>query len=72
LSLKQGFGRLIRSRGDHGIVALLDGRAARKSYGATLRASLPAECPRTESLEDVAHFWARVRPPASPRTAVAS
>jgi ATP-dependent DNA helicase DinG len=71
LSLKQGFGRLIRSRGDHGIVALLDGRAARKSYGATLRASLPAECPRTESLEDVAEFWARVHrgaaapPPAS-------
>jgi Rad3-related DNA helicase len=46
-------------------VALLDGRAARKSYGATLRASLPIECPRTESLEDVADFWARVRPPAT-------
>ena len=77
LSLKQGFGRLIRSRGDHGIVALLDGRAARKSYGATLRASLPAECPRTESLEDVADFWARIRPGAGPasapsRTAAAS
>ena len=66
LSLKQGFGRLIRSRSDHGIVALLDGRVARKSYGATLRASLPAECPRTESLEDVADFWARVRPRRRP------
>jgi ATP-dependent DNA helicase DinG len=65
LSLKQGFGRLIRSRGDHGIVALLDGRAARKSYGATLRASLPADCPRTESLDDVAEFWARVHPRAA-------
>jgi ATP-dependent DNA helicase DinG len=62
LSLKQGFGRLIRSRADHGIVGILDGRVARKSYGATLRASLPADCPTTELLEDVAAFWARVRP----------
>jgi len=69
LSLKQGFGRLIRSRGDHGIVALLDGRAARKSYGSTLRASLPVECPRTESLEDVAEFWARVHPAQRPAPA---
>jgi len=72
LSLKQGFGRLIRSRGDHGIVALLDGRAARKSYGATLRASLPVECPRTESLEDVAEFWARVHPAARPASTAAA
>ncbi len=64
LALKQGFGRLVRSRGDHGIVGILDGRVARKSYGATLRASLPPDCPRTESLEDVAAFWARVHPPA--------
>jgi ATP-dependent DNA helicase DinG len=61
LALKQGFGRLIRSRSDHGIVAILDGRLARRSYGARLRDSLPADCPRTESLEDVAAFWARVR-----------
>jgi ATP-dependent DNA helicase DinG len=72
LSLKQGFGRLIRSRADHGIVAILDGRIARKSYGATLRASLPADCPRTESLEDVAAFWARVRPVAADATPAAT
>jgi ATP-dependent DNA helicase DinG len=66
LSLKQGFGRLIRHRGDHGIVGLLDGRVARKSYGGTLRGSLPADCPRTESLDDVAAFWARVRPAPAP------
>jgi ATP-dependent DNA helicase DinG len=65
LSLKQGFGRLVRSRSDHGIVGILDGRVARKTYGATLRASLPADCPRTELLEDVAAFWARVRPASS-------
>jgi hypothetical protein len=27
-----------------------------------LLASLPRDCPRTESLEDVAAFWARRRP----------
>ncbi|HEY7375871.1 MAG TPA: ATP-dependent DNA helicase [Polyangia bacterium] len=59
LALKQGFGRLIRTRTDRGIVAVLDGRVARKHYGATLVASLPADCPRTESLEDVVAFWTR-------------
>jgi ATP-dependent DNA helicase DinG len=59
LSLKQGFGRLIRTRTDRGIVAVLDGRVARKTYGGTLIASLPPDCPRTESLEDVTDFWAR-------------
>ncbi len=62
LALKQGFGRLIRSRADTGIVAILDGRLARRHYGATLLASLPRDCPRTESIEDVAAFWARRRP----------
>jgi ATP-dependent DNA helicase DinG len=64
LSLKQGFGRLIRSRTDAGVVAVLDGRVARKSYGGTLLASLPRDCPRTESIADVADFWARVHPAA--------
>jgi len=62
LALKQGFGRLIRTHGDAGIVALLDGRILRRRYGATLLASLPRDCPRTESLSDVAAFWSRVRP----------
>ena len=67
LALKQGFGRLIRTRTDRGIVAVLDGRVARKTYGATLIASLPPDCPRTELLEDVAAFWARVAPPRARR-----
>ena len=41
---------------------MLDGRVARKTYGATLIASLPPDCPRTELLEDVAAFWAGGRP----------
>jgi ATP-dependent DNA helicase DinG len=41
LKLKQGFGRLIRSRTDTGVVVLLDHRIVTKSYGRVLRASLP-------------------------------
>jgi ATP-dependent DNA helicase DinG len=33
IALKQGFGRLIRSRADRGIVALLDERVHRRGYG---------------------------------------
>lgn len=39
--LKQGFGRLIRSTTDRGVVALLDGRAASMKYGATIVDALP-------------------------------
>ena len=41
LKLKQGFGRLIRSRSDVGVVVLLDHRIASRRYGAVLQASLP-------------------------------
>ena len=39
--LKQGFGRLIRSTTDRGVVALLDGRATSMRYGATIIDALP-------------------------------
>ncbi len=45
IKLKQGFGRLIRSRSDRGIVAILDPRVLSKPYGRTFLNSLPA-CPR--------------------------
>lgn len=41
LRLKQGFGRLIRSRTDRGAVVLLDRRILTKRYGRYLRESLP-------------------------------
>lgn len=41
LKLKQGFGRLIRSKTDRGVVALLDRRLMTKGYGATFLNSLP-------------------------------
>ncbi len=45
LKLKQGFGRLIRSRDDTGIVVILDPRVLSKPYGRTFLGSLP-DCPR--------------------------
>ena len=41
LRLKQGFGRLIRSKSDRGAVVLLDDRMVTKPYGRYLRDSLP-------------------------------
>ena len=57
IALKQGFGRLIRSSSDKGIVALLDERLHRRGYGQRLLASLPP-AQRTTELEDVRKFWA--------------
>jgi len=59
LALAQGFGRLIRHRGDRGVVALLDRRAVTKPYGRRVLAGLPADCPRTALLDDVRTFWTR-------------
>jgi ATP-dependent DNA helicase DinG len=41
LKLKQGFGRLIRSRSDVGVVVLLDRRVVTKRYGKLVLSSLP-------------------------------
>jgi len=41
LKLKQGFGRLIRSRSDVGVVVLPDPRVVRKRYGGALLEGLP-------------------------------
>ena len=41
LKLKQGFGRLIRSKSDVGAVVLLDRRVVTKRYGATMLEGLP-------------------------------
>lgn len=58
LSLRQGFGRLIRTRTDRGIVALGDTRVLTKRYGKQLVASLPP-ARRFSRLEDVRRWWAR-------------
>lgn len=41
IALKQGFGRLIRTRSDRGILALLDNRITRQRYGQVFFDSLP-------------------------------
>ncbi len=41
LALKQGFGRLIRSRSDRGVLALLDSRIRKQRYGQVFFDSLP-------------------------------
>jgi ATP-dependent DNA helicase DinG len=41
IALKQGFGRLIRSRSDTGVLALLDNRITRQRYGQIFFDSLP-------------------------------
>lgn len=42
IKLRQGFGRLIRSRRDHGMVVILDPRVRSKPYGRVFLQSLPA------------------------------
>lgn len=42
LALKQGFGRLIRSRSDRGVLVILDNRIRRMQYGKIFLDSLPA------------------------------
>ncbi len=51
IKLKQGFGRLIRTRTDQGIVAILDPRVLTKPYGKTFLSSLP-DCPRIVDHDD--------------------
>ncbi len=55
IALKQGFGRLIRSSSDRGVLAILDRRIRTMSYGATFLESLPPYR-RTSNLEEVAAF----------------
>ncbi len=59
ITLKQGFGRLVRSTRDAGIVAILDRRVTTRSYGRTLLRSLP-ETRRLRTLEEVEVFHREV------------
>jgi ATP-dependent DNA helicase DinG len=69
LRLKQGFGRLIRSRSDRGVVVLLDSRVLEKSYGRYLLESLPPAPVRTgawpELMTELATFYAAAVAPAA-------
>ena len=54
LKLKQGFGRLIRTREDTGVVVLLDSRVVTKRYGQLLLTGLPPA-------ERIVGRWTQVR-----------
>jgi ATP-dependent DNA helicase DinG len=57
ITLKQGFGRLIRSLSDRGVLMLLDPRIQRQRYGKVFLDSLP-KYRVTQSIEDVERFFA--------------
>lgn len=56
ITLKQGFGRLIRSLHDRGLLVLLDNRILKKAYGRVFVESLP-NYRRTTDLNQVGEFF---------------
>jgi ATP-dependent DNA helicase DinG len=55
IALRQGFGRLIRSGSDRGILCILDRRIHTRSYGKLFLQSLPP-CPVTRNIAAVKQF----------------
>jgi ATP-dependent DNA helicase DinG len=53
--LRQGFGRLIRTATDTGIVAILDPRIKSKYYGRHFLNSLP-DCKKVSDIKDIKNF----------------
>ena len=62
---RAGVGRLVRSAGDRGVVAVLDSRLATARYGGFLRASLPPFW-TTDSREAVLDALRRIDAAATP------
>jgi len=65
LRFRQGFGRLIRSKEDYGLVVLLDKRILTKSYGKTILRSLPGCTARQGPLATLPHLARRWLDPAN-------
>jgi ATP-dependent DNA helicase DinG len=62
IKLKQGFGRLIRTETDSGVVAILDSRASNAgAYHRQILNALP-QCDVTSSIAKVEHFIRKVKP----------
>lgn len=59
ITLKQGIGRLIRSKTDRGVIAILDSRLRTKSYGRDFLNSLP-KARVTSELSDVERMFQNV------------
>ncbi|MBN2208839.1 MAG: ATP-dependent DNA helicase [Candidatus Coatesbacteria bacterium] len=56
IALKQGFGRLIRTKTDRGVLSILDKRILQKAYGRKFLESLPP-CPITNEIEALDRFF---------------
>jgi len=63
LGLRQGVGRLMRSSGDRGVMAVLDVRLFTKGYGRRFIRSLPA-APISRNLADVEAFFSTIPLPS--------
>lgn len=59
IALKQGFGRLIRSKQDRGVVVLLDNRVTKQRYGRVFFESLP-DYRFTDDIREVESFFDNV------------
>jgi ATP-dependent DNA helicase DinG len=53
IKFKQGFGRLMRRSSDRGVVAVLDSRILKKTYGAFFLDSLPETLTCFSSLDGI-------------------
>jgi ATP-dependent DNA helicase DinG len=56
MMFKQGFGRLIRTKSDRGVVAVLDPRVTTRTYGKSFLNVLP-KCRYTSDINDVKNFF---------------
>ena len=71
LRFRQGFGRLIRTHTDRGVVVILDNRVLNKSYGQAFLDSLPSCTVRkgpAAGLPEAARRWLENRPDRAPNT----
>ncbi|HET7752576.1 MAG TPA: ATP-dependent DNA helicase, partial [Anaeromyxobacteraceae bacterium] len=64
LSLRQGFGRLVRTCEDRGLVAVLDRRLFTKSYGRAFLATLP-RCTIVRDADAARRWWEGADAPAA-------
>jgi ATP-dependent DNA helicase DinG len=53
IKFRQGFGRLVRTKSDRGVVVVTDGRIVSKNYGAMFRKSIAASVHSVRTAEDV-------------------
>jgi len=73
LKFRQGFGRLIRNKDDHGAIVVLDSRITSKPYGKAFLDSVPPattlRAPLAEIMSGV-RDWLRVPEESNPQSAM--